>query len=87
LEHLSTDYVTNVIKEIRRVSKKALITTNSNSNNKTLNPNGKNSRGINLEVGEYFEILGVPKSKHWDSIGEQGNSSSNLNLYEFKNNI
>jgi hypothetical protein len=52
-----------------------------------LNPNGKNSRGINLEVGEYFEILGVPKSKHWDSIGEQGNSSSNLNLYEFKNNI
>jgi hypothetical protein len=86
LEHLSTDYVTNVIKEIRRVSKKALITSN-NGGNSLLNPNGYNSRGINLGIDEYFQILGEPKSKHWDSIGEQGNSSSNLNLYEFKNNI
>jgi hypothetical protein len=86
LEHLSTDYVTNVIKEIRRVSKTALITSN-NGGNSLLNPNGYNSRGINLGIDEYFQILGEPKSKHWDSIGEQGNSSSNLNLYEFKNNI
>ena len=87
LEHLSTDYVINVIKEICRVSKKALITTTSNSGNSPLNPNGYDARGINLGIDEYFEILGEPKSKHWDSIGEQGNSSSNLNLYEFKNNI
>jgi hypothetical protein len=86
LEHLSTDYVTNVIKEIRRVSKTALITSNTGGNS-PLNPNGYNSRGINLGIDEYFQILGEPKSKHWDSIGKQGNSSSNLNLYEFKNNI
>jgi ubiquinone/menaquinone biosynthesis C-methylase UbiE len=87
LEHLSTDYATDVIKEIRRVSKKALITTNANEGNSQLNPDGYTARAINLEKDEYFEILGEPKSKHWDSIGEQGNSSSNLNLYEFKNNI
>ena len=84
LEHLSVDYVTNVIKEIRRVSKQALITSNNNEGNSLLNPNGYNARAINLDIDEYFEILGEPKSKYWDSIGEQGNSSSNLNLYEFK---
>ena len=83
LEHLSTDYVTNVIKEIRRIAKYALITTNNNVGNSKLNPNGYSARGINLSKDEYFEILGEPKSKHWDSIGEQGKSSSNLNLYEF----
>jgi hypothetical protein len=87
LEHLPTEYVTDVIKEICRVSKKALITSNSNEGNSLLDPNGYNGRAINLGRDEYFEILGEPKSKHWDSIGEPDNSSSNLNLYEFKNNI
>jgi len=83
LEHLPTEYVTSVIKEIRRVAKQALITTNTNEGNSKITPNGYNARGINLSKDEYFEILGEPKSKHWDSIGEQGKSSSNLNLYEF----
>ena len=83
LEHLPTEYVTDVIKEIRRVAKQALITTNTNEGNSKITPNGYNARGINLSKDEYFEILGEPKSKHWDSIGEQGKSSSNLNLYEF----
>jgi ubiquinone/menaquinone biosynthesis C-methylase UbiE len=87
LEHLPTNYTISVVREIRRVSKKALITSTSDSNNSMIVPLGYNARPINLEMDEYFEILDIPKSKHWDSIGEQGNSSSNLNLYEFKNNI
>lgn len=87
LEHLPTNYTISVVKEIRRVSKMALITSNGEARNRLIIPNGTNARAINLEMDEYFEILGNPKSKHYDSNGEQSNSSTNLNLYEFKNNI
>jgi ubiquinone/menaquinone biosynthesis C-methylase UbiE len=87
LEHLPTNYTISVVKEIRRVSKMALITSNSDVKNLLIIPTGVNARAINLEMDEYFKILGYPKSKHYDSNGEQCDSSANLNLYEFKNNI
>jgi ubiquinone/menaquinone biosynthesis C-methylase UbiE len=87
LEHLPTDYSIEVVREIRRVAKKALITSNTHQGNSPINPNGSNARVINLEKDEYYTILGEPLSKHWDSIGEQPASITNLNLYEFKTNI
>jgi ubiquinone/menaquinone biosynthesis C-methylase UbiE len=87
LEHLPTDYSIEVVREIRRVAKKALITSNTHSGNSPINPNGSNARVINLEKDEYYTILGEPLSKHWDSIGAQPESITNLNLYEFKPNI
>ena len=83
LEHLPTDYSIEVVREIRRVSKWALITSNTHSGNSSINPNGHNARVINLEKDEYHTILGSPTSKHWDSIGEMGDKSPNLNLYKF----
>jgi hypothetical protein len=83
LEHLPTDYSIEVVREIRRVSKWALITSNTHSGNSSINPNGSNARVINLEEDSYVEILGLPTSKHWDSIGEMGNRLPNLNLYKF----
>ena len=87
LEHLPTDYSIEVVREIRRVAKKALITSNTHQGNSPINPNGSNARVINLEKDEYYTILGEPLSKHWDSIGAQPESITNLNLYEFKPNI
>lgn len=83
LEHLPTDYSIEVVREIRRVSKWALITSNTHSGNSPINPNGHNARVINLERDEYYTILGSPTSKHWDSIGEMGDRLPNLNLYKF----
>jgi 2-polyprenyl-3-methyl-5-hydroxy-6-metoxy-1,4-benzoquinol methylase len=83
LEHLPTDYSIDVVREIRRVSKWALITSNTHSGNSPINPDGHNARAINLEKDEYHTILGEPLSKHWDSIGKMGDSSPNLNLYKF----
>ena len=87
LEHLPTNYTINVVKEIRRVAKMALITSNSDVKNLLIIPDGVNSRGINLEMDEYFKILGHPKSKHYDGKGDKYGSSANLNLYQFKNII
>lgn len=83
LEHLPTNYTISVVKEIRRVAKMALITSNSDVKNLLMIPTGFGARAINLEMDEYFEILGHPKSKHYDSNGEECDSSTNLNLYEF----
>jgi len=87
LEHLPSDYAIEVVGEIRRVGKRALITSNTHEGNSPINPNGHNARVINLEKDEYHTILGEPLSKHWDSIGKQRASHTNLNLYEFKTNI
>ena len=88
LEHLPSYYAIEVVREIRRVAKRALITSNTHEGNSSIQPNGSNSRVINLEKDEYHMILGEPFSKHWDSIGEQPASKiTTLNLYEFKNNI
>ena len=89
LEHLPTEYSIEVVREIRRVSKRALITSNTHQGNSSIQPNGSNARVINLEKDEYHTILGDAFSKHWDSIGEQpvSNPNTNLNLYEFKTNI
>jgi hypothetical protein len=84
LEHLPTEYSIEVVREIRRVGKWALITSNTHEGNSPISPNGHNARVINLEVDEYMEILGLPTSKHWDSMGEPPSDTAfNLNLYKF----
>jgi hypothetical protein len=83
LEHLPSDYAIEVVGEIRRVGKRALITSNTHEGNSPINPDGHNARAINLEKDEYHTILGSPTSKHWDSIGKMGDRSPNLNLYKF----
>ena len=85
LEHLPNDYVINVITEIKRVAKFALITSN-NGNNSELDLNdGHHSRLINLDKDMYYEILGNAYKKYYDSIDEPSNVlHTNCNFYKFK---
>ena len=57
-EHLPTDYNIDVINEIYRVSKMALITSNPYVGNSEVDFNGVLARGINLNSEPYFSILG-----------------------------
>jgi ubiquinone/menaquinone biosynthesis C-methylase UbiE len=85
LEHLATEYSVNVVREIHRVAKWAIITS-IDAVNTQLRPNGITARSVNLEKNEYYTILGDPFKRYWDSMGEPPTENSfNMNLYCFKN--
>lgn len=83
LEHLPTEYCVNVIKEIKRVGKCALITSIAGSNS-DINIDGVLSRVINLEEDEYYNILGTATKKYWDTIGDSIDNHNHCNFYKFK---
>jgi ubiquinone/menaquinone biosynthesis C-methylase UbiE len=68
LEHLATEYSVNVVREIHRVAKWAIITSIDEVNTQ-LRPNGITARSVNLEKNEYYTILGDPFKRYWDSMG------------------
>jgi hypothetical protein len=86
LEHLPYDYNEEGIKEIKRVSKYAIITSsNGEGNEKNIrvdeNWNGE-SRCINLDESPYLDLLGKPIFKFWDSIGEESSIGCFGYLYD-----
>ena len=81
LEHLPSDYAIDVVKEIHRVSKHSLITSNLNGNSE-IDANGQNSRPIDLEKNEYFDILGKPIQRYYDTNGTPVEGVYGINLYE-----
>jgi 2-polyprenyl-3-methyl-5-hydroxy-6-metoxy-1,4-benzoquinol methylase len=81
LEHLPSDYAIDVVKEIHRVSKHSLITSNLNGNSE-IDANGQNSRPIDLEKNEYFAILGKPIQRYYDTNGTPVEGVYGINLYE-----
>jgi 2-polyprenyl-3-methyl-5-hydroxy-6-metoxy-1,4-benzoquinol methylase len=85
LEHLPSEYVIDVVKEIKRVGVWSMITSNNDSDNSELWVDGVVGRCINLEIGPYDSLLGVPLQKYYDSIGTQTNDTFGMNLY--KHNI
>ena len=87
LEHLDTEYSVNVVKEINRVGKWAIISS-INTTNTQLTPNGITARSVNLEKNEYYTILGDPFKRYWDSMGEPPTENSfNMNLYYLNNKL
>jgi SAM-dependent methyltransferase len=81
LEHLPTDYAIDVVREIHRVSKHSLITSNLNGNSE-IDANGQNSRPIDLQKDEYFAILGNPIQRYYDTNGIPVEGVYGMNLYE-----
>ena len=81
LEHLPTDYSIDVVREIHRVSKHSLITSNLNGNSE-IDANGQNSRPIDLEKDGYFAILGNPIQRYYDTNGIPVEGVYGINLYE-----
>ena len=87
LEHLDTEYSVNVVREIHRVAKWAIITS-IDAVNTQLRPNGITARSVNLEKNEYYTILGDPFKRYWDSMGEPPTENSfNMNLYYLNNKL
>ena len=85
LEHLSNEYALNIITEIKRVAKYALITSNLGNNSELDLNDGHHSRLVNLDCDAYYEILGNSYKKYYDSIGEPSNQlHTNCNFYKFK---
>ena len=71
-EHLSNQYIIDVLKEIKRVGKYLLV----NSNNTVLEnvdfvEDGFNSRNINLLIQPFEYILGEPIFYFYDSEGQK----------------
>ena len=84
LEHLPSDYVEQVLEEIRRVGKYALITSvNTTTANDTISMDGYHSRHINLDVSPYVEIIGKAVDKIFDSIMPEGEIGCFMNLYHY----
>jgi hypothetical protein len=83
LEHLPTNYCIDVVSEIKRVANYSLITSMSGDNCE-IKMDGVLSRLINLENDEYYNILGDPNQKYWDTMGEQVDNYSHCNFYKFK---
>ena len=81
LEHLPTEYAIDVVKEIHRVSKYSLITSNPNGNSE-IDANGINSRNVDLEKDGYFDILGKPIQRYYDTKGMPTEGEYGMNLYE-----
>jgi ubiquinone/menaquinone biosynthesis C-methylase UbiE len=72
LEHLPLQYCIDVVTEIKRVSKRAIITSsnsecNVNVRNTELIISGHNSRQINLDLSPFIDILGVYNNKFVDT--------------------
>lgn len=85
LEHLENNYCLDVINEIKRVSKYAIITsTNTSDKNVEIeNMNGTASRAINLDLPPFSEILGSPVEKFFDSKGPVQSTGCFGYLYKF----
>jgi 2-polyprenyl-3-methyl-5-hydroxy-6-metoxy-1,4-benzoquinol methylase len=82
LEHLPSDYVEEVLSEIRRVGKYALITSvNTTTINEMIGMDGYQSRPINLDESPYKEIIGTPINRVWDSIMPELEKGCFMNLY------
>ena len=88
-EHLPTDYNIECIKEIKRVSRYAIITSSNHINiNQDIKINFDNyigrSRGLNLDTFPYSNMLPTPLLKFWDSIDENKSSIGVFGyLYKF----
>jgi hypothetical protein len=86
-EHLSTQYIIDVLTEIKRVGKYLLV----NSNNTVLEnlnfvENGLYSRNINLTLTPFESILGEPTFYFYDSEGQK--TEGNLGyFYSLENEI
>jgi ubiquinone/menaquinone biosynthesis C-methylase UbiE len=72
LEHLVTDYSIDVINEIKRVSKYALITSSKDSDkeNGDLNMDGVSGRMVNLSKKPYLPYVGEPIYQFYDHKGD-----------------
>jgi ubiquinone/menaquinone biosynthesis C-methylase UbiE len=86
LEHLVNDYCFDVINEIKRVTKYAIITsTNTSETNLEIQDmNGAAARMINLEASPFVDMIGNCVGKFYDSIGEEQSVGCFGYLYEFK---
>jgi len=86
-EHISENYCIEVINEIKRVSKYALITTNNNikdvKNSDIKVTNGHDSRAVYLHLEPYMSLLKVPIENFYDSIGEPQEYGCFGNFYKF----
>lgn len=87
LEHLKNNYSIEVITEIKRVSKYAIITTNNRVeiNEEISNMDGVLARSINLKLTPFVEVLGDIIEKFYDSKGEPSTQESECSAYLIKN--
>jgi ubiquinone/menaquinone biosynthesis C-methylase UbiE len=84
LEHLPSDYVEQVLTQIRRVGKYALITSvNTTTANHTITMDGYHSRHINLDESPYVEIIGKAVNRIYDSILPEAEVGCFMNLYHY----
>ncbi len=87
LEHLELDYCIEVCKQIKRVAKYSLITSNnefSNYSNCEFNTDGYSSRQIDLQKEPFLSILGQPFERIYDTIGvKQTDVFNGINFYCF----
>ena len=93
LEHLETEYCIEVCKEIQRVGKYALITSNNTETGKSnidLDVDGHSARQIDLEKPPFLKILKKPIKRIWDSKACNQNNTSQyngINFYKFGQEI
>jgi hypothetical protein len=75
---LGTDYSVEVVNEIKRVSKFALITSSKDSDKQNIdfNMDGASGRMVNLSKEPYINILGEPIYRFFDDLKEMLNQKS-----------
>jgi len=84
LEHLPTSYSLEVVNEIKRTSKYAIITSSNTTNeNGEINMDGVSGRGINLDYNPYKEMLGDSITQFYDSKGTPTHIGCYGYLYKF----
>lgn len=87
LEHLQLDYCIDVCKEIKRVAKYAFITSNnaqSDTVNSPFTTDGFSSRQIDLQKYPFYDILGEPIERFYDTISPNNTDIFNgINFYYF----
>lgn len=84
LEHLSTNYCIQLVSEIKRVAKYAIITsTNVHNKNNDIIVDGCSGRSINLDIEPFNSILEPPIEKFYDSINEIKEIGCFGHLYHF----
>jgi len=90
LEHLPTDYSINVLIEIKRVSKYAIITSSRNfdKENCDIHMDGYSARFINLDKKPYLNIVNKPMHIFLDTNGDKIQINDSVNgcfgyLYKF----
>jgi hypothetical protein len=92
LEHLPTNYTTDLLNLLIRKTKYSLITNSTLGLNRELyNFDGCSSRGINLNAPPYSDIIGETLGYFCDSIGVNENFEKHevencMYFFEFKKN-